>query len=144
MTSKTHRQRNYLHGLDDAVVLCKGRKRHKWPSLIPGKAVPKTVDIFREGDGTFTVVEHCETGCGRWARRWANNRGIIDYSVRPQYGGGPGGDEARFLAPPGMGIEPGWYTDELAKRQAMLVTSGARPRHAEAPVVEFKAAKEGA
>jgi hypothetical protein len=117
MTGLDSEQIDYLLSLDRTTTLCKGRNRHRFPVLLPGKngEPPEGVDVRIVG-GVVQVTETCEI-CGRTVRRLADSRGVVDYSASPYYAGGQDG----YLAT-GLDIPRRTYTLKMAEDQAEMLT----------------------
>jgi hypothetical protein len=117
-------QIDYMLSLEATSTLCKGRSRHRFPVLLLDKngELPEGIDV-RVTRGIIQLVETCEI-CGRWVRRLCDARGVVDYSVSPQYGGGQQG----YIAT-GLGIPRGAYTLKMADDQKELIASLIKLQH---------------
>jgi hypothetical protein len=115
-------QIGFYLGLDPAVAVCRGKRRHKFPGLVPGRPLPRTIDITRPG-GIYQVTEHCERGCGRFITYSAGRDGRPDYSTA-RYGGWRSGEGGQLAT--GLGLTAGDDSAYMAYIQAEAVTEGFR------------------
>jgi len=77
-------QIDFLQGLSAAAAVCRGKRRHKFPGLVPGQD-SEDISVTRV-HGIYQVTETCERGCGRTISYEAGTDGIPDYSTA-RYGG---------------------------------------------------------
>ena len=82
---------------DPAVKVCRGKRRHKFACLVPGK--PNDHVQVHRIEGVYWVTELCERDCGRTLEYSAGRNGRPDYSTA-RYGGWQIGVQ---LAPKGLG-----------------------------------------
>jgi hypothetical protein len=80
-------QVEFYRGLDPEQAVCRGKRRHLFPGIVPGRKIPVTIDLVPVGYGVVEITEHCERGCGRWIRYLTRRNGTPDYSTA-HYGGG--------------------------------------------------------
>jgi hypothetical protein len=90
--------RKFYAQLDGAVAVCRGKRRHNFPGLVPGKT-SRYVDVQRIS-GVYEVTETCQNDCGRTITYTAGRDGRPDYSTA-RYGGWKIGVQ---LAPRNSGI----------------------------------------
>ena len=77
-------QVSFLQGLTAEQAVCRGKRRHKFPGLVPGEDSDH-IDITRV-QGVYQVTERCERDCGRTISYEAGTDGTPDYSTA-RYGG---------------------------------------------------------
>jgi hypothetical protein len=82
-------QVQFYTSLDAEAAVCRGKRRHKFPGLVPGRALPRGIRITRNR-GVYQVTEVCERGCGRTITYTAGTDGVPDYSTATYGGWKPG------------------------------------------------------
>lgn len=80
-------QIEFYRRLDPEQAVCRGKRRHDFPGIIPGREIPASIRIAAVGRGVAEITEHCERGCGRFITYLTDSHGVPDYSTR-RYGGG--------------------------------------------------------
>lgn len=91
-------QIDFYLGIEPAVAVCRGKRRHKFPGLVPGQPLSRNITVTRSR-GVYQVTERCERGCGRSITYTAGSDGVPDYTTAV-YGGW---SEGRQLAT-GLGL----------------------------------------
>lgn len=127
-------QINFYLSLEPAVAVCRGKRRHKFPGLVPGKDVPDTVDI-RRVNGIYQVTEFCERECGRSITYTAGREGIPDYSTA-KYGGWKDGKELAT----GLGLTAGDDALHMRYIQKQAVLDGFALRERQRQTGQFREA----
>lgn len=110
--------RDYLHGLDDNVVACKGG-HHDWPHIKPGN-LPSGVKAIPHADGCYQVQETCRS-CGLVRIKTTLPEGYYDNSAKYQYL-----DRVGYYAPPGSNLSKYDYAAELYRRLAETLRQAER------------------
>jgi hypothetical protein len=118
-------QREFYRGLDPAVAICRGFRRHNFPRLIPGKPIPRQITITRPG-GIYQMTVACAEACGRTITYTADRFGRPDYSTA-RYGGWEAG---RQLAT-GLGLAAVDDREWASYIQAEAVTEGFKLQEAQ-------------
>lgn len=119
-------QREYLAGLDDETIACKGGGPHPFPKLIPNKPLPKGTAVRPVKDGCFQITETCPV-CGRKRKKTTAPRGFLGAGTRGHYSGGQEGYIAK-----GLGLTHADHANELGRRlQETIQTAGKAAKQAE-------------
>lgn len=108
--------RKFYAGMDPAVAVCRGKRRHLFPGLVPGKP-SRNVKVERIA-GVYQVTESCQRGCGRTIEYLAGRNGRPDYSTA-RYGGWLIGVQ---LAPRDSGVTRDDDVDHMLDVQQQAVT----------------------
>jgi len=90
--------RKFYAEMDPEVAVCRGKRRHLFPGLVPGK--PSEYVRVARVEGIYWVTETCQRDCGRTLEYLAGKNGRPDYSTA-RYGGWTVGVQ---LAPKDSGI----------------------------------------
>ena len=107
--------RKFYAGMDPAVAVCRGKRRHLFPGLVPGK--PSTYLTIARIEGVYWVTERCTRDCGRTLEYLAGRDGRPDYSTA-RYGGWQVGVQ---LAPKDSGVTRGDDFDHMIDVQQTAV-----------------------
>jgi hypothetical protein len=140
MHGLTPEQIEFYLRLEPSQAACRGRRRHDFrlADLLPGKDLPKTVELDRVG-GVYELTDHCARKCGRFIRVLTDRRGMLDWSTARYGGGGP-----NYLAT-GLGLTAGndrLFFDDM---QSSLIVEAWKRRQAQAQRrAAAQAAEEGA
>jgi hypothetical protein len=140
MHGLTPEQIDFYLSLEPEQAACRGRRRHDFrlADLLPGRDLPRTVDLDRVG-GVYELTDHCARKCGRFIRVLTNRAGMIDWSTARYGGGGP-----NYLAT-GLGLTAGNDRLFFDHMQASLIVEAYKRRAAQAQrAAAQQAAQEGA
>ena len=112
-------QVSFYQHLSPEQAVCRGKRRHDFPGIVPGKPLPASIAVERSA-GVYQVTEHCERGCGRFITYLTSRAGVPDYSTVRYGGGGP-----NYLAT-GLGLTAADDRLHMAYQQADTIREAYR------------------